>query len=259
MNRENQKISSEADKMTDFGFSKVKEEEKEKQVKVVFDQVAPKYDLMNDILSFGMHRFWKHHTIGAAGLNPGMKILDIAGGTGDISLLANEKIKGKGEIWLTDINHEMLKIGARRLASAESGEKTRHYVANCDAEHLPFHDEYFDVVLVSYGLRNMTHKDKALREMQRVLKKGGRLMVLEFSKPSLWLRPFYDFYSFKIMPFLAAKLAGHSENYRYLAESIRMHPDQKTLAKIMRDAGFGQVKWENLTFGITALHIGYKN
>ena len=183
------------------------------------------------------------------------QVLDIAGGTGDMSLLVQKKLSGTGEVWLSDINHEMLKIGDERLKNAGY----HPYVLTCDAEYLPFPDGYFDVLIVSFGLRNMKHKDRALREMQRVLKPGGRLMVLEFSKPVALMRPFYDFYSFKVMPFLSAKIAGHSENYRYLAESIRMHPDQKTLAKIMREAGFERVEWKNLTFGITALHIGYKN
>lgn len=255
MSQEKDLPSSEQGKMTDFGFHQVPEDEKEKQVKEVFDQVAPKYDLMNDVLSFGMHRIWKHKTIEAAGILPGMKVLDIAGGTGDMSLLVQKKFAGNGEGWLTDINHEMLNIGNRRLSEAGF----RPYVITCDAEHLPFPEDYFDVIVLSYGLRNMTHKDAALKEMSRVLKKGGRLMVLEFSKPDAWLKPFYDFYSFKVMPFLASKIAGHSENYRYLAESIRMHPDQKTLAKIMRNSGFDRVEWKNFTFGITALHIGYKN
>lgn len=254
MNEQNQK-ENRAEKLTDFGFSKVKEADKEKQVKAVFDQVAPKYDLMNDVLSFGMHRLWKQYAIDRAEIQPGMKVLDIAGGTGDMSLLVQKKLSGTGEVWLSDINHEMLKIGDERLKNAGY----HPYVLTCDAEYLPFPDGYFDVLIVSFGLRNMTHKDRALREMQRVLKPGGRLMVLEFSKPVALMRPFYDFYSFKVMPFLSVKIAGHSENYRYLAESIRMHPDQKTLAKIMREAGFERVEWKNLTFGITALHIGYKN
>ena len=245
------------DYLEELGKNKdsVKEADKEKQVKAVFDQVAPKYDLMNDVLSFGMHRLWKQYAIDRAEIQPGMKVLDIAGGTGDMSLLVQKKLSGTGEVWLSDINHEMLKIGDERLKNAGY----HPYVLTCDAEYLPFPDGYFDVLIVSFGLRNMTHKDRALREMQRVLKPGGRLMVLEFSKPVALMRPFYDFYSFKVMPFLSAKIAGHSENYRYLAESIRMHPDQKTLAKIMREAGFERVEWKNLTFGITALHIGYKN
>ena len=232
MNEQNQK-ENQAEKLTDFGFSKVKETDKEKQVKAVFDQVAPKYDLMNDVLSFGMHRLWKQYAIDRAEIRSGMKVLDIAGGTGDMSLLVQKKLSGTGEVWLSDINHEMLKIGDERLKNAGY----HPYVLTCDAEYLPFPDGYFDVLIVSFGLRNMTHKDRALKEMQRVLKPGGRLMVLEFSKPNALMRPFYDFYSFKVMPFLSAKIAGHSENYRYLAESIRMHPDQKTLAKIMREAG----------------------
>ena len=164
-------------------------------------------------------------------------------------------VEGDIKGFFDNINHEILKIGDERLKNAGY----HPYVLTCDAEYLPFPDGYFDVLIVSFGLRNMTHKDRALKEMQRVLKPGGRLMVLEFSKPNALMRPFYDFYSFKVMPFLSAKIAGHSENYRYLAESIRMHPDQKTLAKIMREAGFDKVEWKNLTFGITALHIGYKN
>ena len=184
--------------MTDFGFSKVKEADKEKQVKAVFDQVAPKYDLMNDVLSFGMHRLWKQYAIDRAEIKSGMKVLDIAGGTGDMSLLVQKKLSGTAEVWLSDINHEMLKIGDERLKNAGY----HPYVLTCDAEYLPFPDGYFDVLIVSFGLRNMTHKDRALKEMQRVLKPGGRLMVLEFSKPNAIMRPFYDFYSFKVMPFL---------------------------------------------------------
>ena len=241
--------------LTDFGFKKVPEEEKAEHVKEVFNEVAPRYDLMNDILSFGLHRMWKHAAIHKADIKENMKVLDIAGGTGDISLLIEKKIGPSGEVWLTDINLEMLKIGERRLR--EAGYVP--YVVECDAEALPCPSNYFDVVIVSYGLRNMTHKDRALAEMLRVCKPGGKVIVLEFSKPAAWMKPFYDFYSFHVMPFLASKIAGNAENYRYLAESIRMHPDQQTLAKIMSSVGFSKVEWENFTFGITPLHIGYKN
>ena len=172
-----------------------------------------------------------------------------------MSLLVQKKLSGTGEVWLSDINHEMLKIGDERLKNAGY----HPYVLTCDAEYLPFPDGYFDVLIVSFGLRNMTHKDRALKEMQRVLKPGGRLMVLEFSKPNALMRPFYDFYSFKVMPFLSAKIAGHSEKFIVTSQSLfGCTPIKKSLAKIMREAGFDKVEWKNLTFGITALHIGYK-
>ena len=249
------KENKNSENMIDFGFSKVPESKKQEHVKAVFDEVAPRYDIMNDILSFGLHRLWKRHAVETADLKLNFRVLDIAGGTGDISLLMEKFIGPQGEIWLTDINAEMLKIGAERLQKA--GHKPN--VVECDAESLPFPDNYFDLIIVSYGLRNMTHKDKALAEMRRCTKPGGKVMVLEFSKPISWLKPFYDFYSFQVMPFLASKITGHAENYRYLAESIQMHPDQETLAKIMRSAGLESVEWRNYTFGITALHIGYKN
>lgn len=242
-------------KLTDFGFEKIPESEKDAQVREVFDEVAPKYDLMNDVLSFGLHRLWKKDAVKMAAIKPDMKVLDIAGGTGDMSLLIAPLLDENGRLWLTDINHEMLKIGKQRLQ--KHGYKPE--VCYCDAENLPFEDGVFDLVIVAFGLRNMTHKDKALSEMYRVLKKGGKVLVLEFSKVSAWLVPFYDFYSFKIMPFLASKITGRSENYCYLVESIRMHPDQRSLAKIMRSVGFEDVSWKNYSFGITALHLGYKN
>lgn len=239
--------------LTDFGYQTIPEEEKESHVKEVFDEVAPKYDIMNDVLSFGMHRLWKKYTVDKAAVKPGMNVLDIAGGTGDLLIAMADKI-GDGKLWLTDINLSMLRIGKKRM-------KQHHfdaYYTTCDAEALPFPDDYFDVITVAFGLRNMTHKDRALKEMLRVCKPGGKVMVLEFSKPDKWLAPFYDFYSFKLMPWIAAKITGKAENYRYLVESIRMHPDQHTLATIMQDVGMKNVSWTNLTFGITALHIGYK-
>lgn len=250
--RTKEKTSSE--KMTDFGFAKVAEHEKASQVKEVFNEVAPKYDLMNDLLSFGLHRLWKKKTIEMAQVTPEMRILDVAGGTGDMTIAYAKATQRRGEIWLTDINEEMLKVGRKRL----EGENLSLPVAVCDAEFLPFSDGYFDRVTVAFGLRNMTHKDRALREMCRVLKPGGRLLVLEFSKPARWLSPFYDLYSFKFMPWLGKMIAGSSDDYRYLAESIRMHPDQQTLAGIMKESGFEKVEWINLNWGITALHIGYK-
>lgn len=239
--------------LTDFGYTQIPEEEKESHVKEVFDEVAPKYDIMNDVLSFGLHRVWKKYTINRAGLAPGMNVLDIAGGTGDLSLAMARRI-GNGNLWLTDININMLRIGKKRMQA----ENLKADYAVCDAEALPFPDNYFDVVTVAFGLRNMTHKDKALKEMLRVCKPSGKVMVLEFSKVDRWLAPLYDFYSFKLMPWLASLITGKAENYRYLVESIRMHPDQKTLATIMKNVGMKNVSWTNLNFGITALHIGHK-
>ena len=182
-----------------------------------------------------------------------MKVLDIASGTGDLALAFAERA-GKGCVTASDINHEMLAIGAKRLAAADAGA----FIVEADAESLPFENNSFDVVTVSFGIRNMTHKDRALREMLRVLRPGGRLLVLEFSRCQRWLKPFYDFYSFVFMPWAGSKIAGDGPSYRYLAESIRMHPDQKTFAGMMSEAGFTDVKWHNLTFGICALHIGTK-
>ncbi len=239
---------------TDFGFSQVNEAEKEEKVKEVFDSVAPKYNLMNDVLSFGMHRLWKRHAEAVAAVKPGMKVLDIASGTADLALRFARDAGETGEVWATDINREMLKIGAQRIRS----EGLPGHVALCDCEQLPFPDDTFDIVTVSFGLRNMTHKDRALREMCRVTKPGGRTLVLEFSRCDRWLAPFYDFYSFKFMPWLGSKIAGDHDSYEYLVESIRRHPPQAELAEMMRQAGFASVSWKNLTFGICALHVGQK-
>ena len=237
----------------DFGYTMIDEEKKADKVHDVFDSVAPKYDLMNDLLSFGMHRLWKHCCVKEARVQQGMKVLDIASGTGDLAL-AFALRAGKGNVTASDINHEMLAIGAKRLEAADAGA----LVVEADAENLPFSDDSYDVVTVSFGIRNMTHKDRALQEMLRVLKPGGRLLVLEFSRCYRWLKPFYDFYSFRLMPWIGSKIAGDGPSYRYLAESIRMHPDQRTFATMMTKAGFSDVKWHNLTFGICALHIGSK-
>ncbi len=237
----------------DFGYQMIDEDQKVKQVREVFDSVAPKYDLLNDVLSLGLHRWWKRCCIRATETKPGQKVLDIASGTCDLAI-ALARIAGAGNVTATDINHEMLAIGAHRLEAAG----VPCPVVEADAEALPFDSNRFDVITVSFGIRNMTHKDRALSEMFRTLKPGGRLLVLEFSRCSSWFKPIYDFYSFKFMPWVGGVLADDAPSYKYLAESIRMHPDQPTFAGMMKDAGFEGVSWKNLTFGICALHIGFK-
>ena len=239
---------------THFGFETVDEAEKARKVRGVFDSVAQKYDLMNDLLSGGLHRVWKAYTVALADVKPGDKVLDIAGGTGDLARAFAARAGASGRVVLTDINESMLRVGRDRLLD----EGTALPVAVCDAEHLPFRDETFDLVSVSFGLRNMTHKDAALREMCRVLRPGGRLLVLEFSKVPEFLRKPYDFYSFKVMPLIGRLVANDADSYRYLAESIRMHPDQATLKAMMKDAGFGHVDVHNLSGGVVALHAGIK-
>lgn len=245
---------SSADREVDFGFRKVAEDEKQGMVREVFDHVAPKYNLMNDLLSFGMHRLWKRRCIREAAVKPGSKVLDIASGTCDLAIEFARRA-GAGNVTATDINYEMLHIGEKRLRDAGFPSA----VIEADAELLPFESNSFDVVTVSFGIRNMTHKDRALAEMRRVLKPGGKLLVLEFSRCSAWLKPFYDFYSFFVMPFLGGLIAGDGPSYRYLVESIRKHPEQPAFAELMRGAGFADVSWHNLTFGICALHIGVKS
>jgi demethylmenaquinone methyltransferase/2-methoxy-6-polyprenyl-1,4-benzoquinol methylase len=242
------------DKTTHFGYKTVEEDKKSSLVADVFHSVAGKYDIMNDVMSFGMHRIWKQFTFYTAEVKSGHKVLDIAGGTGDISKGFKKIVGETGEIWHTDINSSMLKAGRDRLLN--EGILTPQCL--CDAEKLPFPDNYFNAVCVSFGLRNMTHKDEALKEMYRVLKSGGVLMVLEFSKVSKPLEKLYDLYSFKLLPMMGKFIANDAESYQYLAESIRMHPDQETLKQMMYDAGFAKVKYHNLTFGVTALHKGYK-
>ncbi|MBO5658318.1 MAG: bifunctional demethylmenaquinone methyltransferase/2-methoxy-6-polyprenyl-1,4-benzoquinol methylase UbiE [Duodenibacillus sp.] len=241
-------------KTTHFGFKQVLEEEKAQGVKKVFDSVAKKYDLMNDLLSLGLHRWWKHCAINKSEASEGQKILDIASGTCDLAIAFGKRVGKTGEVWATDINYAMLAQGLKCLR--QTG--TRAQVAQCDCENLPFKDNTFDVATVSFGLRNMTHKDRALAEMCRVVKPGGRVIVLEFSRCAKFFKPIYDFYSFVFMPWLGSKIAGDAESYRYLAESIRMHPDQPTLAGMMRDVGMEQVQWTNLTFGVCAIHMGFK-
>ena len=239
---------------THFGYQTVDEHEKARHVRGVFDSVASKYDLMNDVLSMGLHRAWKAYTVAVANVQPGMQVLDIAGGTGDLARAFAKAAGPTGRVVLTDINEAMLRVGRDRLLD----EGVVLPTAACDAEHLPFADSSFDLVSVAFGLRNMTHKDRALAEMGRVLKPGGRLLVLEFSKPSPALQKPYDWYSFSFMPLMGKLIANDEQSYRYLAESIRMHPDQATLKGLMQAAGFGHVDVHNLAGGIVALHVGIK-
>jgi demethylmenaquinone methyltransferase / 2-methoxy-6-polyprenyl-1,4-benzoquinol methylase len=242
------------DKTTHFGFKTVEESEKQQKVGEVFHSVASKYDLMNDVMSVGMHRGWKRFAVEISGVKAGDKVLDIAGGSGDLSKLFAKKVGLAGEVILTDINASMLAVGRDRMID----EGLSVPAMQCNAEQLPFADNSFDCVIVAFGLRNMTHKDIALKEMQRVLKVGGRLLVLEFSKVWQPLEKLYDVYSFKLLPLMGKLLAKDAESYQYLAESIRMHPDQETLKQMMLDAGLGRVDYYNLSAGVVALHKGYK-
>jgi len=239
---------------THFGFKTVDEREKVRHVKGVFDSVAPKYDLMNDLMSMGLHRAWKAYTVLVANLHEGDKVLDIAAGTGDLSLAFAKKVGPRGLVVQTDINQAMLSHGRDRLV--DHGLVLPTLV--CDAERLPFADGHFDLVSVAFGLRNMTHKDVALAEMCRVLRPGGKLLVLEFSKVAPPLEKAYDWYSFKVLPKLGQWVAGDSASYQYLAESIRMHPGQEELKALMKANGFGHVDYHNLTGGLVALHVGLK-
>ncbi|MFG6417026.1 bifunctional demethylmenaquinone methyltransferase/2-methoxy-6-polyprenyl-1,4-benzoquinol methylase UbiE [Roseateles sp. DC23W] len=239
---------------THFGFQQVDENEKARKVRGVFDSVASKYDLMNDLMSAGLHRGWKAYTVQVANLKPGERALDIAGGTGDLSRAFARKVGESGLVVHTDINEAMLRQGRDRLLD----EGLILPTSLADAEKLPFKSESFDLVSVAFGLRNMTHKDLALAEMCRVLKPGGRLLVLEFSKIAEPLRKPYDWYSFNILPKLGSLFAGDADSYKYLAESIRMHPDQATLKAMMKTAGFGHVDVHNLSAGLVALHAGIK-
>jgi demethylmenaquinone methyltransferase/2-methoxy-6-polyprenyl-1,4-benzoquinol methylase len=239
---------------THFGYQTVSEDEKTHKVREVFHSVARRYDLMNDVMSGGLHRLWKRFTIDVSGVKAGDRVLDIAGGTGDLSRLFSKRVGSSGELVLTDINAAMLGIGRDRLLD----EGIAVPAVQCDAEKLPFPDNHFDCVCVAFGLRNMTHKELALREMQRVLKPGGRLLVLEFSQVWKPLAPLYDAYSFKLLPLMGKLLAKDAESYQYLAESIRMHPDQETLRQMMLEAGLARVDFYNLAAGIVALHKGWK-
>ncbi len=241
-------------KTTHFGFQNVAEEQKQKKVAEVFSSVAQRYDLMNDLMSFGLHRLWKAFTIQVSGVREGHRVLDVAGGTADLSLAFARKVGQRGQVWLTDINHAMLSRGRDRLYDHGLIQPA----AQCNAEKLPFPDDWFDCVTVAFGLRNMTHKDAALAEMRRVLRPGGCLLVLEFSRVYKPLTPVYDFYSFKILPWLGDKVANDADSYRYLAESIRMHPSQEDLKTMMEQAGLSRVDYFNLSAGVVALHRGYK-
>jgi len=246
-------------KTTHFGFDTVAEADKQKKVGEVFHSVAQKYDIMNDVMSAGMHRLWKRFAVDVSGVGQGDKVLDIAGGSGDLSRLFAKKVGTQsavnpGTVILTDINASMLGVGRDRMIDAGLSIPA----TQCNAEVLPFADETFNCVIVAFGLRNMTHKDVALREMQRVLKPGGRLLVLEFSKVWQPLEKLYDTYSFKLLPKFGKWIANDEPSYRYLAESIRMHPDQETLKQMMHEAGFGKVDYYNLTAGVVALHKGIK-
>ncbi len=237
---------------TDFGFKTVDEQDKARRVRGVFDSVASKYDVMNDLMSMGMHRAWKAYTVMVANLRAGQQVLDIAGGTGDMAQAFAKQVGPSGCVVHTDINLAMLRQGRDRLT--DQGVLLPTSV--CDAEQLPFTDQRFDLVCVAFGLRNMTHKDRALREMARVLKPGGKLLVLEFSKVAPPLSKVYDWYSFQVLPRLGKMVANDDASYRYLAESIRMHPDQQTLKALMQANGFAHVDVHNLSLGVVALHVG---
>ncbi|MFK7160620.1 bifunctional demethylmenaquinone methyltransferase/2-methoxy-6-polyprenyl-1,4-benzoquinol methylase UbiE [Marinospirillum sp. MEB164] len=242
----------------DFGYQQVPRNEKKKRVAGVFDSVASKYDFMNDMMSMGIHRLWKKFTIELSGARPGQRILDIAGGTGDLTMQFSRLVGRQGEVILADINASMLKVGRDRLLDRGYTGNIRFVQAN--AEMLPFPDHYFDVITIAFGLRNVTDKDKALRDMTRILKPGGRLLVLEFSKPTNpVMSKVYDAYSFTALPMMGKLFAGDSESYRYLAESIRMHPDQETLKGMMEAAGLDEVEYHNMTSGVVALHRGIKH
>lgn len=239
---------------THFGFETVDEAEKARRVRGVFDSVASKYDVMNDLMSMGMHRMWKAYAVTVADIREGYQVLDIAGGTGDLSLAFSKKVGKTGRVVHTDINEAMLRTGRDRLLDAGVALPT----LVCDAEKLPFPTSHFDVVSVAFGLRNMTHKDAALTEMNRVLKLGGKLLVLEFSKVAPPLEKLYDWYSFKVLPKLGQLVAKDGSSYQYLAESIRMHPGQEELKALMQKVGFGHVDYHNLSGGVVALHVGIK-
>jgi demethylmenaquinone methyltransferase / 2-methoxy-6-polyprenyl-1,4-benzoquinol methylase len=243
-----------SNKTTDFGFQKVREGEKAAKVAGVFSSVANRYDIMNDLMSAGLHRLWKRFAVEMSAVRKGGRVLDVAGGTGDLSALFLSRVGESGEVWLTDINRPMLERGRDRLIDAG------HVMPalQCDAERLPLPDDYFDCAIVGFGLRNMTHKDKALTEMLRVVRTGGRVLVLEFSQIWQPLRPVYDAYSFRVLPLLGKLVTGDADSYRYLVESIRKHPGQEELKQMMEQAGCARVDYYNLAAGVVALHVGHK-
>jgi len=245
------------DDTTHFGFEQVAYDDKVNKVAGVFHSVASKYDVMNDLMSFGIHRVWKRYTIEMSGVRHGHNVLDLAGGTGDLAAKFARIVGQEGSVTVADINDSMLKVGRERLLDKGIAGNTQYVQAN--AECLPFPDNHFDAITIAFGLRNVTDKDAALRSMYRVLKPGAPLLVLEFSKPeSALLSKVYDTYSFKLLPFMGKVIADDPDSYRYLAESIRMHPDQETLKGMMSDAGFEKCEYFNLTGGVVALHRGYK-
>jgi len=244
------------DDTTHFGYRTVAAGEKADLVRGVFDSVASRYDIMNDLMSGGLHRLWKRYTINQAGVRPGHVVLDLAGGTGDLALAFAKRVGEEGHVVLADINAAMLEQGRKRLVDAGIAHNTS--IAQVDAQDLPFAGESFDVVTMAFGLRNVTDKDAALRSIYRTLKTGGKAMILEFSEPHKALKPAYDLYSFKVLPALGKFIARDADSYQYLAESIRVHPDQETLKTMMEEAGFERCRYHNLAGGIVALHIGYR-
>ncbi len=249
-------MESKGGSTTHFGFKEVSTGEKAGLVRDVFDSVATRYDLMNDLMSFGLHRLWKRYFLATAQLQPGDRVLDLAGGTGDVAALALSRIGDNGEVVLADINQSMLRVGRDRLT--DRGLVNGLHYAQVNAEALPFADNYFDCVTIAFGLRNVTHKDRALRSMQRVLKPGGKILILEFSQVTAPLRPVYDLFSFKVLPRLGELVTKDRESYQYLAESIRKHPGQQALKSMLEEAGFVAVDYRNLTFGVVAIHSGVK-
>ncbi len=245
-----------SEKTTHFGFQQVHADKKAQKVAEVFSSVTDKYDIMNDLMSFGIHRLWKRYALALSGVQPGHKVLDLAAGTGDLASRLASMVGPQGAVTLCDINRPMLSKGRERLT--DQGLVGNVYYVQADAENLPFREDYFDCITIAFGLRNVTAKDTALASIFRVLKPGGCLLLLEFSTPQSWMAPFYDLYSFKILPLLGRLIADDARSYRYLVESIRMHPDQAELTQMMEQAGFEKCDYFNLSGGIVALHKGYK-
>jgi len=249
-------MKQDLNKNFDFGYERVTEEEKTDKVGAVFDSVSQKYDLMNDLMSLGLHRFWKRFTMMHTGLTAGMSALDVAGGTGDLASNLCQQVGDTGTVVLTDINFNMLINGRSKLL--DQGKLNQINLIQSNTESLPFVNDSFNCITIGFGLRNITNKEKALASMIRVIKPGGRLLILEFSKPNELISPFYDFYSFSVLPKLGDWVVNDADSYQYLAESIRMHPDQSKLKEMMEKIGFSNCEYFNLTGGIVALHIGYK-
>ncbi len=249
-------MKQDLNKNFDFGYERVTEEEKTEKVGAVFDSVSQKYDLMNDLMSLGLHRLWKRFAMMHTGLTEGMSALDVAGGTGDLASSLCQQVGKKGTVVLTDINFNMLINGRSKLL--DQGKLNQINLIQSNAESLPFVNDSFDCITIGFGLRNITNKEKALASIMQVIKPGGRLLILEFSKPNELISPFYDFYSFNMLPKLGDWVVNDADSYQYLAESIRMHPDQKKLKAMMETIGFSNCEYFNLTGGIVALHIGYK-